>query len=102
MRGQCLSISIYEAAQFVGNVRQRNVWPNKSDCHARVSSVAFLALVLRMAAIPFLISPLPFATSPRTLTKSAFSVYIWVAASASWLLKPSVISEITLLIADSS
>lgn len=34
MGGQCLSISIYEAAQFVGNVRQRNVWPNKSDCHA--------------------------------------------------------------------
>lgn len=34
MRGQCLSVSIYESAQFVGNVCERNIWPNKPDCDA--------------------------------------------------------------------
>ena len=69
---------------------------------SKVLWVASFARVAKMAASCLSSAPAPFARSPRTVTKSASAVYIWLAAFASCLLKPSVISVMIPRISSSS
>jgi hypothetical protein len=80
VRRELLSVSADETTELIGHMSDRHVRADESHRH----------------------STAPLYFSPRTVTRSASGVYMRVAAFASCLLKPSVISTIMLRMACSS
>jgi hypothetical protein len=73
MGRKSLAVGSYDAAKFVGRVRDRNIGCHKSDRHIRVLWVASFARVAKIAASCLSSSLAPFARSPRTVTKAAYA-----------------------------
>jgi hypothetical protein len=102
VRWQRLPVGAGQPAQFIGDVRERNVWPDESHRHVERLERDVAARVSKILVSPFSISAVPFMDSPRTVTSCASGVQNVTHAFASWRLKVSVVAAIIALMESSS